>query len=59
MLQSNNSEGKRFGEAEPPLTAERSEDVENNGVFLFSFGTFLFTLLAKKKKKSTITMVKI
>ena len=55
VLRSNNSEGKGFGVAELIWTAEQfiCEDVENYCVFLFSFGTFLFSLLAKKKKKST------
>ena len=55
VLRSNNSEGKGFGIAELIWTAEQfiCEDVENYCVFLFSFGTFLFSLLAKKKKKST------
>ena len=55
VLRSNNSEGKRFGVAELIWTAEQfiCEDVEYDCVFLFSFGTFLFSLLAKKKKKRT------
>ena len=37
--------------AELKNTAEQSEDVENYCVFLFSFGPFLFSWLANKKKE--------
>jgi hypothetical protein len=54
VIRSINSEPEKFGAAEKTDMAERSEDIENDSVLPFSFGSFSFSFYTRLSSLYTL-----